>query len=276
MSALFTAARKQLVESRWFLALLAAGLFGLSWLFVFVASRIESEQRRETNVVSSLRRAEFVRRMGGPAADFSTTSIELALWRHPFIMLMILTWSIGRGTLAVAGEIERGTLDLIMSRPVSRSAYLFSQVLVALAGIALLAVALIVGNLVGTRYNAVDTPPGLLRLGRGALALAALAFSVYGYSLFFSALDSVRWRANMFASALSIAMYVAWVLATIPSLNNLQWLEHWSIFTACDPVEAAIKAENLAFNVSVLGGLGLGFIVAAFVAFNLRDLPANS
>ncbi|GAC1335805.1 MAG: hypothetical protein NVSMB14_03330 [Isosphaeraceae bacterium] len=276
MSAFITLVRKQLVESRWFLGIVAAGLFGLSWLFFYAAGRIEAQQRQDLNVVGKVQRAGFVRMLGGRSTDFSSTSIELSFWRHPFVILMVLSWSIGRGSLAVAGEVERGTLDVIMSRPISRTTYLLSQFTVGVLGLVILGAALIAGNFAGTQYNVIDSPPGFLKLFRAAISLVALGFAVYGYALFFSSLDVVRWRANLIASTLTIAMFIAQIVANIPSLTNLAWLEHWSIFTAYDPVEAALKGENLSFNAWILGGIGLGSVCAALVAFRVRDLPSNS
>ena len=62
----------------------------------------------------------------------------MAFWNHPFFLILVSIWSIVRGSAAVAAEVERGTMDLILSRPVSRSSYLASQVGVALAGLVVL------------------------------------------------------------------------------------------------------------------------------------------
>ena len=227
-------------------------------------------------MMMSQERLEFLRRMGGRSVDFTTTSIELSLWRHPFIILMVLTWAISRGSVAVAGEVERGTLDVVLSRPISRESYLLSQVAVEVFGLVLLGAALIAGNFAGTQYNAVEAPPGFLRLFRAVIALTALGFAVYGYSLFFSSLERGALAQNLIASTLTIAMFIAQVVANIPALTSLKWLEHWSIFTAYDPVEAASHGVNLVFNASLLGGIGLGFVIASLIAFRLRDLPTNS
>ena len=56
-------------------------------------------------------------------------------------------------------------------------------------GLILLGAALMAGNFAGTQYNAVEAPPGFMHLFRAAIALTALGFAVYGYSLFFSSLD---------------------------------------------------------------------------------------
>ena len=50
-------------------------------------------------------------------------------WSHPIVFLLISIWAIGRGSIAVAAEVERGTMDLILSRPVPRWVYLTSHVL---------------------------------------------------------------------------------------------------------------------------------------------------
>ena len=63
-----------------------------------------------------------------------SVSIMVAFWNSPFILLTIAIWGIARGSIAVGAEVERGTLDLILSWPISRSAYLLSHVLVGLFG----------------------------------------------------------------------------------------------------------------------------------------------
>ena len=51
----------------------------------------------------------------------TSVSIMMTFWSHPLIMLLLSIWTIGRGSAAVAAEIERGTMDLILSRPLARS-----------------------------------------------------------------------------------------------------------------------------------------------------------
>src|SRR5205807_458182 len=79
---------------------------------------------------------------GGFAMDCSTAAIEMAFWNHPFILLMFSAWAIARGSGAVAGELERGTMDLVMSRPVSRSSFLSAQVIVGVFGLVLMVAAM--------------------------------------------------------------------------------------------------------------------------------------
>src|SRR3954447_8963323 len=170
--------RKNLRDARWMLATLVAGLFGLSWLFVHVAHRIEKAIRAETGA----RSMRMLRGLGGSAMDFSTTAIEMAFWNHPFIVLMFAVWAIARGSGAVAGEMEKGSMDLILSRPVARPTFFGSQVAAALFGLVAMVAAMIAGNWVGTQYNTVDAPPSLTTLAKPALNLVAFGLAIYGYT----------------------------------------------------------------------------------------------
>jgi len=180
--------------------------------------------------------------------------------------------------LAVAGEVERGTMDLVLSRPVSRTSYFGSQVFVAVLGMLVLAVAAILGNLIGSKFNAIETPPPLVVLLRPAGNLVALAWAVFGYTLLFSAVDRVRWRPMMIGSVATLAGYVAFFVAPLPPLEGTAWktwLERLSIFTAYNPVKAVGAGKDLMLHLAVLGGVGLAGILIGLVAFRHRDLPTS-
>ena len=130
------------------LGISASALFGLGWLFVCLTSRIERQIARRRDGPGRA----TVRMLPGPgrAGDGLLHARDRGrVLEPPFIVLIVWVWAIARGSAAVAGEIERGTLDLVLSRPVSRAAYLASHVAVALVGPGRLAAALVAGNLVG-------------------------------------------------------------------------------------------------------------------------------
>ncbi len=272
MSVALALFRKNLLDSRWMLATIGSSLFGLTWLFVHVAHRIEVRMKAVTGGGPM----RMLRGLGGPAMDFSTAAIEMAFWNHPFVLLMFAVWAIARGSGAVAGEIEKGTMDLVMSRPVGRSTFLASQVSTATAGLAFMAAMMVAGNLVGSRYNTLETPPSALVLCKPALNLIAFGWAIYGYTFLLSTVDHVRWRPNLIASVATLAGFIAQVIANLPSLEDYKWLEKLSIFKAYNPVEVVTKGETLAFNAGLLGLIGAAGIALGFVLFARRDLPAGS
>jgi ABC-2 type transport system permease protein len=148
-------------------------------------------------------------------------------------------------------------------------------VLTAVAGLALLALAMLAGTLVGSRYNTLISPASAATLAKPALNLVAFGWAIFGYTFVLSTLDLVRWRPNLIGSVATLAGFIALVLANIPQLD-MKWLAKLSIFKAYDPVEVVVKGETLAFNASVLGIIGLVGVVLGFVIFARRDLPAGS
>jgi beta-exotoxin I transport system permease protein len=272
----FAMVRKQLMESRWLLAMLAAALFGLGWLSVYVTARIERRMAQIDDAAGGFRRMAFMRALGGSAMDFSSGAIEVMLWNHPAILLTVALWAISRASGAPAGEVEKGTLDLTLSRPVSRASYLGSQVFVALLGLLILSGALVAGNRVGSQFNVVQAPPRLMVLVKPAINLAAIGLAIYGYTLLLSSIDSVRWRPNLIGSMITLASFILLVIVNLPSMEDWKGLERFSIFKAYQPVEVAVKGETFAFNVAVLAGIGCAGIVLSFLAFQRRNLPSNS
>jgi ABC-2 type transport system permease protein len=277
MKPLWALLRKQVHDTRWMLLLSGGALFALGWLFVFVTSLNEAEIRKVLTSEGGDNRFQWMRNMG-MMEEPPSVSIMMAFWNHPFIILTMAIWAISRGSIAVGAEVERGTLDLILSRPVSRLAYLFSHVVTGLSGLLLLAAALAVGATIGVRYNFLREPPAFSTLVRPALNLAALGLPIYGYTLLVSALDHVRWRPTMVGSVLTLAGFIAWVVSVIPVMQKYSWrvwLERISIFKLYNPVDAVAGGESLSFNIGVLAAIGAACIVVAFVGFNRRDLPAN-
>ncbi len=269
--------RKHVHDTRGMLILSGAAFFALGWLFVFVTSLNETEILKALASDSQETRFRWLRSMGLEEQPPSV-SIMMTFWSHPFIVSIIAIWAIGRGSIAVAAEVERGTMDLILSRPVSRTSYLFSHVLIAVLGLYLLSLTLALGAWAGTQYNALRVPPSLGILARPALNLAALGLPIYGYTLLVSALDQVRWRPTMIGSVLTLAGFIAWVISVIPVLQKYTWrpwLERVSIFKLYNPIDAVSAAEHLGFDVAVLAGIGAGCILLAFLGFVRRDLPAN-
>lgn len=237
---------------------------------------LTEEQRRQ-------RRARgFYQFLGGPDMDMSSGAIATMLLYFLTVgipIMLPLFWGISRGSAAVAAEIERGTMDMILSRPVSRSAYLFAHVITAVFGYLLMVVVIVAGAKIGETVHSVDSSPRMIALARPALNVVGLGLATYGLTIMFSAFDIVRWRPNMIASILTIAQLVGYAVANQPETADDSWYKvpgKFSVFSTFYPIEAFVKGEYLPRHMGALIGVFAAGVIVALWRFNRRDLPANS
>lgn len=265
--------RKHLLESRWMIGVSTAAFLALGVLTSWLTHRFEHFiEIGEPS--SSARRFGFLRALGGPEMDYSTTALLVCWWNHPVIILTVLCWVISRAAAAVAGEIERGTIDVTLSRPVSRREYLSSQIVFAALGLMVMVAALASGSFIGRWIWTLKAAPGVLTMLKPWTMLVTLGMAVFGYSLPFSTIDVVKWRPTLAAVVITLGGLIAMSLA--PQFDGYDWLESLSVFRAYAPVTVAMKGEPLAYNATVLMlvfAVGAG---ASLWLFSGRDLPSNS
>jgi ABC-2 type transport system permease protein len=267
---------KTLVDAQWTLILSVLAMFSLGWLGLFRTMRLEREFRKAIAAGDIDRLIRFARGSGSTSMDFSFVAIEMSWWILPMILLPVIVWAIGRGSNSVAGELERGTMDLILSRPVARSIYLLSHVLSAVLGLLLLVTGPVAGHLVGVSVMKIASPPPVVQLLRPALNLAAVGFTIFGITLLASTCDRVRWRPNLIGSGFTLTSFVILIVANLPGMEDWKRLEQASIFKAYNPVELVTTGMNFQYNAGLLVGIGLISVTISLVFFAYRDLPAGS
>jgi beta-exotoxin I transport system permease protein len=192
-------------------------------------------------------------------------------YTHPIyhiLSLATVTWFACR---ALAGEMERGTIQLALSRPVSRSRLYLSRVfgvLTVTAGVAIIGP---IGMLIGL---AIARPDGSLDLNHFiqiALATGLLTWSIGGIALAGSAAADRMGQAIGWVIAILVISYVVDYFAAIWSA--LKSIQPFSIFNYYDPAIALSSGTLPLTNVVVLGLVGLLGASAGLLVFTQRDLP---
>ena len=272
MSVFFVLVRKHLGEAKWILILSILPLFGLGWLLAFSTARTLADPVRQER----LRR--FAEARGESGLDLpSVVQQELFLWMLPPVMLPLLIWAIGRGSLSVAGELERGTLDLTLSRPIRRTTYLMTQVVVGLVGLALIAGGLVAGHVVGNIVHKVPGAPSVEVWFRPWANFVALGFAIFGYTLLASSVEVVRWRAMTFGAMITILSGIAQAIAGLEVLKSYRkYIENASVFKRYNPIRVATSGEDFGFDVGILFAIGGLCVLMGLVFFSRRDLPLSA
>jgi ABC-2 type transport system permease protein len=94
---------------------------------------------------------EVIRAMaGGQSLEVDNAMNLLSIgWFHPVIQMTFCVWAVGRAAGAIAGEIDRGTMELLLAQPLARRHLVLAHFLVDALTIPLLCLSLWAGTGVG-------------------------------------------------------------------------------------------------------------------------------
>ncbi len=277
--------KKTIAESRWLLLGGLAFMFVVQWLRVWIASFFSAGAMEG---ILSFMPIEVEGLLPVSYTQMATTAGRIAIgYDDPIVLLLVTVWAFARGSDAVSGEVNRGTMEMVLAQPVTRLGVLSSQAIVTLIGAALLAGIALFGTFVGLATVTLDQPAETRVFVPAALNLFAITVFLAGLSTVVSSGTNYRSRTiGIVGGIYAVSMVMKIVGRVVP---HWEWLTYISFFTPFEPqLLVGDKARAWAWWVpsgdsfalgglgyaSILIGLGLLFYGIAAVVFCRRDLPA--
>jgi hypothetical protein len=245
--------------------MLALGVWGFLMPVIYATFGVQMEAIIKSGIIP----AAFLRLLG---ADPFSLSGAVALGAvHPVALGLQLAYPVGYAAVAIAGERQRGTLEVLLSRPIARRT-VFLTLLVAIASFGVLTTAgQLVGTLVGAvAYNVGDRldPASLAFLGLNTVALlVALAAVCLAASASF---DRVGVPIAI-GLALVVGGYVLEILGTL--WPDAAFLQPYSPFHYLRPLEV-LGGRASGGDVVVLVALTVVASAIGLWRFPARDLAA--
>lgn len=266
--------RKSWVEARLLLACCALLLLVFHWLYVWVSSQVKLGAL--SDFLESLPES-FRGLTGMPVRDVATVAGRLALgYLDPVVMVATSVWAIARGTDVVSGEIDRGTMEMLLAQPVRRIQVLLTHAAITVGGAALLGLNCFVGTAAGLVTVTLEHPVSARLFVYPALNVFAMTFFLAGLATLVSSCDRYRWRSVGIMGGFYVISLLLEVLGKM--VPWLEWLRYFTFLGAYEPqVMVSQPADALRFSLTydgVLLGLGLASYIAAAMIFCRRDLPA--
>jgi ABC-2 type transport system permease protein len=246
--------RKLLRDARPALIVVCLLLFAFALLWVKITQRVTTEIAPMSKTISRFSFGKegvleklFVRgpskisqaALGWGEMNFDRPTDFLAIGLlHPIVLVMCVVWGVGRAAGAVAGELDRGTMELLMAQPVPRNRLILAHLIVDCVVLPTLCLSFFAGtqfglSLVGdfvpdyTLFDQTardagvgdmlkdmkrDTNP-LPVSGRGELVglvnTLALIFAISGMTLAFSSVGRSRWKVIGYSVLVVVVMFVA-------------------------------------------------------------------
>lgn len=191
-------------------------------------------------------------------------------WNHPIALAVGGAVAIVLAARAVAGEIEAGTLELVLSQPISRSRYFLGQATFAIAGLAAMTLAGALATLLGQRVLGLDalSPRTLVSV---AVNFCLLQIAWFGVTVLLSVFGREAGRVAFSGFIVALLSYLIQVVAGLwPAAASLLPYAPNAYY---DP-RVILKSGALpAKSVAVLGGLAIASALFALLRFRRRDIP---
>ena len=168
--------------------------------------------------------------LAGGQSTFGTPGGVLSIgYEHPFFFLMLSAWVVRVPSAAIAGEIGRGTMDLVASRPLTRWHQVVAAALFTAAGAAVLIGAAWISSTVGLMIR----PLGVT--GFTLLPIAGMAWLLFVTWALVSLLIStsqreagpaIAWTSGILASSF-VLEYLSRLWKPIASLRPLSLFAYY-------------------------------------------------
>jgi ABC-2 type transport system permease protein len=245
------------------------------WIYLWLSAQITMSAFQD--VLLRAIPEEWQKLSGVPFAEVATPAGRVALaFVDPVVVLAATVWGITRGSDAVSGQLERGTMEMVLAAPVRRTAVFLTQAAAAVVGAALLC-----GVLLVSVWTAVSWGPwaGRVDPARFAPAVAnvfGLMVCLGGVAALVSAADSHRWR----TIGIMCGFYVLSILAKLVGRlsRTFAWLGSLSVLEVYEPQRLVGGGMEpwwlLARYDALLLGIGLASYGLGAWIFARRDLPA--
>ena len=202
---------------------------------------------------------------------FSLTGSVALGFIHPFAVALNMVFAVGFAGAAIAGERQRGTLEVLLARPISRRGLYIAAAVATAMFIAVTVAAQVLGTLLGAAVTGrVD------ELGAGNLPLlwanGALLYGAFGAVALAASVSFDR-----LTPALGLALAVVLVSYFLEAVGSLwpdaDFLRDYSLFHYLDARRDLTGLPD-ATAFTLLGAVAIVAIAYALVVFPRRDLAA--
>jgi ABC-2 type transport system permease protein len=204
----------------------------------------------------------------GGVMDYSTGAGFLGSELFSIMVpLLFIIAAITAGARAIAGEEENGTLDLLLSLPLTRRRLVLEKLVALVVELAFLGIVLWLTLVVGAAVTSMDVSAG--HLAAATLGAGLIGLDYGAIALLLGAATGRRGIAIGGAAATAVAAYLVNTLAPLLDvLHPLRRISPFYRYSAADPLREGLDAGTLAFLVAV----AVLAVALAIPALDRRDL----
>ena len=191
-------------------------------------------------------------------------------WVHPVVLALTWAHAIVVCTRVPVGEVDRGTVDVLLGLPISRWELFRSETLVWLCAGVVMLLAGLLGNAIGSAFVSAGIHAPMQRILLALVNLGCLYFCVGGAAWMLSSLSDRRGKAIAVAFIIVLASFLLNYIAQL--WEPARRLEFLSILHYYRPLLIIRDGAWPVRDMLILIGLGLALWISAGITFARRDL----
>ncbi|GMV25866.1 MAG: hypothetical protein AMXMBFR58_18970 [Phycisphaerae bacterium] len=194
-------------------------------------------------------------------------------WSHPFFLALVFAHIITVCTRVPAGEVDKGTMDVLLGLPVSRLQLFVSETIAAVGTSCMVIVLSVIGSRIGNSMAPEGMTPDLGRVVMVAAVLMLLVAAVGAIAMLFSTITDRRMRAVAAVLMVVVASLLLNYLGLIwEPAKKAVFLSLLNYYRPIGPLgQGAWPLRDMA----VLGGIAGAVWLAAGAWFSRRDLSTT-
>jgi ABC-2 type transport system permease protein len=265
---------KAIADARPLLIGLTVLLFAFHWIFVWLTSLFDP---KALDTIYQSIPPQILALIAVPLTKMMSPTGRIALaYIDPVVVFATVTWGIARGSDCVSGEIDRGTMEMLLAQPVRRTSVIVTHAVVTTLGAAIMSLASWLGTCQGLASVDFGKDVARMQFVPGVANLFALMFFLAAASTFVSSWGSYRWRTIGVMGGIYVVELLIKIIARMAP--RFDWLMYTTFLGAFEPQVMILEPER-AWEMSLshdstLIVLGLVCYLSAAVVFSRRDLPA--
>ena len=253
-------------------------LWGVTALMIFLVQiAVSGIVHDNENVKAFLSMLKFLpgvikTALGGEALQLGNVTGLIAMgYQHPLVLTLYMLFAVAVPSGLLAGQVQQGTMELILSRPTTKTQVYVCAAVVTVLGMAGLVAVMFLGTAAGTRVYTFDEHVALDPFLRAAVVAGLAASTVGAITLLAAASFRRRGTAVGVTAGFLVVNYAVAVIA--PWWPWMEPVTPFSLFYYIDLTPAFLGRAWPVSDMAVLGSVLLVSAVAGGVIWHRRDLP---
>jgi ABC-2 type transport system permease protein len=209
--------------------------------------------------------------LGGEAVQYGNIAGLISIgYQDPLVLILYMIYAVGVPTALLSGEVQRGTMELILSRQTAKTQIYICAGLITVIGMFALVAVMFLGTVAATRLYNFEQDVPLYTFFMLAINGGILACAVGGIALLAAACFR-RGTAVGVAIAYLVANYFAEIFAAW--WPRMKWLEPINIYHYVNDTKIFTQSVWPISDMCVLITVLVISTVAGGVIWSRRDLP---